>query len=98
MAKRLNVSWTEESKIQVDSIVEYLRDKWTEKEVDEFLDLLLHFEKTISQFPKTFKESWHYKGCRLGFVHRHVTAIYKISRSTIVVLTVFDNRSNKYKR
>lgn len=98
MAKRLSVFWTEESKIQVDLIIEYLRDKWSEKEIDEFLDLLMHFEKIISQFPKSYKESKHYKGCRLGYVDRHVTAIYKISKSNIIILTVFDNRTNTHER
>ena len=65
MAGRYSVAWTEESKTQVDNILKYLRDNWSEKECKDFLDILYHFEQTISAFPKSFKESKKYKGCRL---------------------------------
>lgn len=93
MAGRYNVNWTAEAKDQVDQILVYLKANWSEKECKDFLDILFHFENTISAFPKSFKESKKFKGCRLGFVHRHITAIYKLSRKTITVLTVIDNRS-----
>jgi plasmid stabilization system protein ParE len=94
MAKRYKVIWTQESKNQVDNILSFLKHKWSEKEASDFLDLLLHFELTISQFPKSFKESSKFKGCRLGLVHRHVTAVYKLSGKEITILTVLDNRSH----
>ena len=94
MAKKYKVSWSQESKHQIDAILNYLRQKWSEKEADNFLDLLLHFERTISQFPKSFKASAKYKNCRLGLVHKYVTAIYKMSGNQIIILTVFDNRMN----
>lgn len=94
MAGMYNVAWTDEAKDQVDKILKYLRDHWSEKECRDFLDILYHFEQTISTFPKSFKESKKYKGCRLGFVHRHITAIYKLSKKSITILTVTDNRSS----
>lgn len=94
MAKKFSVSWSQESKTQIDRILNYLQQNWSEKEADNFLDLLIHFERTISQFPKSFKASAKFKNCRLGLVHKHVTAIYKISGNQIVILTVFDNRMN----
>ena len=93
MADRYNVTWTSEAKFQVDQILTYLKENWSEKECKDFLDLLFHFEITISSFPKSFKESKKFKDCRLGFVHRHITAVYKLSRKSITILTVIDNRS-----
>lgn len=90
---KYNVTWTNEAKFQVDQILIYLKDNWSEKEHKDFLDILYHFEQTISAFPKSFKEATKFKGCRLGFVHRHITAIYKLSRRNITILTVIDNRS-----
>lgn len=48
---------------------------------------------TFSSFPNSYKESKRFKGCRLGFVHRHITPVYKLSRKSITILTVIDNRS-----
>lgn len=96
MEGKFEVEWTPESKIQIDLIVRYLREDWSEREVDDFLDLLFHFQKTIAQFPNAFKKSKTFRGCRAGFVHKNITAVYYILKEKIVVITVFDNRSNKY--
>jgi len=93
MAGRYKVAWTKEAQTQVDIILKHIKDNRSEKECKDFLDLLYHFEQTISRFPKSFKESKRYKGCRLGFVHKHITAIYKLYRQSITILTVIDNGS-----
>lgn len=93
MAAKYDVSWTTEAKTQVDLILDYLKANWSEIECENFLDLLVHFERTISFFPKSFKKSNKYKGCRLGYIHKHITAIYKISRNKVSILTIVDNRS-----
>jgi len=93
MGKKYKVTWTLESKRQVDIILHFLKLKWGEKEASEFLGLLLNFELTISRFPKSFKESSTYKECRIGFIHKHITALYSLSKTEITILTVFDNRS-----
>jgi len=94
MAVKYIVTWTPESKIKVDDIIQYLSKNWGDVEVENFLDLLQHFEKTIASFPHTFKSSSKFLNCRLGLVHKHVTAIYKVSNKSIVILTVLDNRSD----
>lgn len=97
MVVKYKVVWTLEAKSQVDNIIFYLRKEWSESEVKDFLDILYHFEQTISAFPKSFKVSKKFKGCRLGFVHRHITGIYRISGKTITILTIIDNRSRHKK-
>ena len=93
MAEPFKVFWTTEATQKVNKILAYLGEHWRQRECDDFLDLLLHFEKTITYFPKSLKESRKFKGCRIGFVHRHITAIYKISKKSVTILTVIDNRS-----
>ena len=92
MAERYSVYWTSEAQLQVNRILQYILDNWTERECQDFLDILFHFERTIAAFPKLFKESHKLKGVRLGFVHKHITAVYKLSKNQITVLTVIDNR------
>lgn len=97
MAEKYSVNWSYEANNQVKAIIDFLKLNWNEKAAEDFLDLLFHFEKTISSFPKSFKVSNKYKGCRLGLVHQHVTAVYKIHKRQITILTVIDNRSNTTK-
>jgi plasmid stabilization system protein ParE len=94
MAGSYKVIWSQESKKQVDLICAFIKDKWTIKEADDFLDLLMHFERTISSFPKAFKSSPKNKLYRLGLIHKHTTAVYLIKKKTVLIITVFDNRTN----
>jgi plasmid stabilization system protein ParE len=95
MKKSYEVSWTNEANEKVALIYEYLIINWNEAVADNFLDLLFKFERNISFFPKSFKSSRKFKNCRLGLVHPHVSVIYKVKKNSIVILTVFDNRSNQ---
>ncbi len=95
MEKSYEVSWTNEANEKVALIYEYLIINWNEAVADNFLDLLFKFERNISFFPKSFKSSRKFKNCRLGLVHPHVSVIYKVKKNSIVILTVFDNRSNQ---
>lgn len=81
-------------KIRLTILFLTLEKIWGEKEVNDFLDTLFHFEKTVATFPKSFRESVKFKGYRLGYVHRHITAIYKITKRSVTVLTVIANRSS----
>lgn len=93
LKKKIDVYWTPEALTQVSNIISHLDYKWGDRGTKEFLALLRHFERVISSFPKSFKGSTKLKACRLGFIHRHITAIYRFDGITIVVLTVIDNRS-----
>jgi|SRR4051812_4897299 plasmid stabilization system protein ParE len=93
MAGKHNVVWSKESKKQVDLIYFSIKERWTQKEAEDFLDLLLHFQRIISEFPKAFKASPKNKNLRLGLIHRHLTAVYTIKKENIFIVTVFDNRS-----
>jgi plasmid stabilization system protein ParE len=94
MAGSLEVFYTVEAKSQLDAIINYLNDNWTNKEYNDFLDLLLHFENLIARFPNSFKKSRRFKNCRLGLVHRHISAVYSIANNKIIILTFIDNRSS----
>ncbi len=45
MAGTFKVSWTEEASNQVNQILKYLRENWSENECEDFLDLLLHLRR-----------------------------------------------------
>lgn len=93
MAGRLRVEWTRRAVKDVDRIFVYLQKNWTDREVKNFLEQLKRFEELIAQWPRSFKRSAKHKYRRLGLVHRHTTAVYRVYRDRIVIITVFDNRS-----
>lgn len=58
------------------------------------LDLVQEFEVFVARWPNGFKRSQRNKHHRLGLVHRNTTAVYRVYRDRIVIIAMFDNRSN----
>jgi hypothetical protein len=58
------------------------------------LDLVQEFEVLIALWPNGFKRSPRQKEHRLGCVHRNTTAVYRVHRDRVVIIAMFDNRSN----
>jgi hypothetical protein len=69
MADKRSVFWSEEAKKQVAATKEYVRQFWSEREVNVFLDLLNEFEILVQQFPNGYQASVVYPGCRCALIH-----------------------------
>ncbi|MFZ1664902.1 MAG: type II toxin-antitoxin system RelE/ParE family toxin [Flavobacteriales bacterium] len=93
MAAERSVFWSAEAKKQVAEAKEYVRQFWSEREVEAFLDLLSEFEILVKQFPNGYQTSEIYPGCRRAVIHPNVSVVYKVSAREIEVVTVYDNRS-----
>jgi plasmid stabilization system protein ParE len=52
-----SVFWTDQAQETAIDIVEYLRQAWTEKEVNAFLDEVDRTIKAIEIYPKLFRQS-----------------------------------------
>lgn len=95
MAGDRSVFWSGEAMFQVDLIKEYLRMSWSESEVEAFMNLLREFEALVKQFPHGYQASAIYPGCRRAVIHPNISVVYKVGRTEIEVVTVYDNRSVK---
>lgn len=98
MAVDRMVFWSAEAKDQVDTTKEYIRQLWSEHEVEAFLDLLHEFEILVKQFPNGYQASDLYSGCRRAVIHPNISVVYKVSSKEIEVVTVYDNRSSRRQR
>ena len=57
MRNKLDVIWSAESIQRTDQIIKFLNDKWTNKEIINFLEDLKSFEEIVSNFPEIYPES-----------------------------------------
>jgi len=55
--KKLTVYWTSETLKNASSIKNYLKENFSEKEVERFYSLLSSFEEAISIFPKLYPQT-----------------------------------------
>jgi plasmid stabilization system protein ParE len=94
MAEPRKVEWTARAERDLDRIHAFVLERWTQREADHLLDLVQEFERLIVRWPNGFKRSKRSKHHRLGLVHRNTTAVYRVYRDRVVIVTLFDNRSN----
>jgi hypothetical protein len=98
MAGKYKAIWSERSITDTDLICNFLLEIWTQKEVVMFLDHLREFEKLVCQYPEAYPISQKIKDCRLGLIHKNITAVYKVKNGSVFIVTLFDNRTkSKYR-
>ena len=89
----LNVEWSLEANQAFLQTVEQIREKWTEKEVENFITRTQQVIEHIGQNPAMYPFS------KKGLVHRAVISkqtslFYHIRVDKIVLLSFEDNRQN----
>ncbi|MBC30733.1 MAG: hypothetical protein CMH48_07785 [Muricauda sp.] len=93
----IEVKWTERSLSNAQDIKEYIRVKFTKKEVRKFENLLKQFETTVSNFPTLYPESENQKPLRRAVIHKHTTVYYIFKENAVTVIAMKDNRKLKPK-
>jgi plasmid stabilization system protein ParE len=94
MAAPRRIEWTGRAERDLDRIYNFVLELWSGREADRLLDLVQEFEVFVARWPNGFKRSSRNKQHRLGLVHRNTTAVYRVYRDRIVIIALFDNRSN----
>ena len=98
MAGKRNVEWSEAAVQQLDAFYYDIRDRFSSREAEAFLDMVQLFEALVSELPEAFVATRKRKNVRLGLIHRHVTAVYKVESNRVYIVTLFDNRTrNRYR-
>jgi plasmid stabilization system protein ParE len=94
MASELKVVWTDEAERQLDDLYSFILLRWTEREAMNMLLAVKTFEETIAKHPEAFREAPQRPGCRLALAHPNLTMVYRHRADEIIILSVFDNRSD----
>ena len=74
--------------------LDQIRDYWSERIKDEFLDRFKSKVVQISRFPESISQSTKQDGLFKAVVDRNTSFIYRINKDSIEIITVFDNRQN----
>lgn len=91
------VRWTIESIRTFDKIIRYLENKWTEKEIENFIkateSIVTYISENLQMFRKTNKKNIHE-----ALVTPNNLLIYKNYSSHIDLITFWDTRKNPRKK
>ena len=94
----LNIRWTIRADIKLDQLIIYLESEWGESVVKAFMRKLYDFLEILSEFPEIGSMQYPEKGIRGFALTKQVTIFYKIDSNQIILLDIFDNRSDPKKK
>ncbi|MDX5345926.1 MAG: type II toxin-antitoxin system RelE/ParE family toxin [Hymenobacteraceae bacterium] len=97
MKNGYKVVWTNRALTDLDVILAYLAEKWSDKEVTDFVRKLDKRLQLISHRPLLYPSTPARKNVRRSVLTEQTTIYYRISKSAIEVLTLFDNRQSPSK-
>ena len=94
---KLKIFWTEEALETFTQIVDYIRDNWSQKEVDHFVDTTEKVIGFISENPFLFRRT-NLKSVREALISHQTLLIYKVYKERIDLLIFWDTRRNPLKK
>jgi len=97
MKNGYKIVWTNKALANLDNIIQYLTDNWTEKEISKFFRKLDHRIYLISQRPLLYPLTNSRKNVRRSVLTSQITIYYRTNKQAVEILTLFDNRQNPSK-
>jgi plasmid stabilization system protein ParE len=94
MKNGYRIDWSEEAINNLDSIIDYLSSKWTNREIRNFYKLLDKKLVLISKNPNLFSYSELKLNVKRCVLSKQTTIYFEVNDHNIVILTLFDNRKN----
>ena len=95
MAKE--IIWSPRSEASFYKVVEYLKENWSDKEIDNFLAATEKVINYISEHPLMFRKT-NKKNIHEALVTPQNLLIYKIYVDRIVLITFYDTRQSPRKK
>lgn len=98
MKSGYKILWSDHAIFELKETIEYLENKWTEKELRTFSVKLDHTIELISKSPEIFPISIEKNNIRKAVVEKHNNLYYRINKNTIEIISLYANRKNPIKK
>ena len=98
MKSGYKILWTDHAISELKETIEYLENKWTERELRRFSAKLDHTIELISKSPEIFPVSLEKKNIRKAVVEKHNNLYYRTNKNSIEIVSLFSNRKNPNKK
>ena len=94
MVFKMNLFWTNEAVSNLENILNYLADKWTDRELNNFKMLLSRQINLIKKYPKIFPDSESNPRLRKAVLSSQTILFYELKNQIIYIIYLFN--SNQY--
>lgn len=80
--------------LKLTQLLDYLREEWSDKVRNEFIEKLNRVILIIRKNPEGFEHSKFVKGLHRCVVTKQTSLFYKFDKRNIYIVSLFDNRRN----
>ena len=94
MASEFKLFWTDEAIHNLEQILDYLKTRWTQREVERFKIQLSRQLNLILQNPKLFSISQHNLRLRKAVLSKQTTIFHELSGNTINLIYLFNTKQD----
>ena len=94
MVSEYKVFWTDEAINNLESILNYLKNNWTQREIDNFKKKLGNQIKLIENNPGIFPRSNYNSRLRKAVLSKQTTIFYEVSGHVIYLAYLFNNQQS----
>jgi len=98
MISGYRILWTDFALIELEATIEYLLEKWTEKELESLALKIEEALELISMNPNLFQFSDVKKGIRRVVIAKYNTMYYRTKEDSVEIISFFSNRQNPSRR
>lgn len=91
------IVWSKRALSDLDEIICYLQENWTEKEIRKFSQKLDHLLDILQSQPFLFPESGVICNTYRAVLSKHISIYYQVGKNEIHLITLFDNRQDPEK-
>ena len=97
MELRKPLIWSPEADFDLEGILNYLENNWTENVISDFLNELFKILDWITENPQIFMESSKKSQIRKFVLSKHHTLYFEVFDTHINLLRIFDSRQDPKK-
>jgi plasmid stabilization system protein ParE len=94
MAYDYKLFWSDEAINNLESILDYLQNRWTQREIDKFKKQLSKQLNLITSNPLIFPKSDYNPRLRKAVLSKQTTIFYEISEKRINLVFLFNNQQD----
>jgi plasmid stabilization system protein ParE len=93
------ILWADSAKLSFNKIVEYLKENWTEREIEKFINRTNEVLSTLKRYPEMCRPSLKRKNVRIALLNKHTQMIYhyKPGKKQIEVLLFWGMKQDPVK-
>jgi len=91
------ITWTDNAQEDLQRIIDYLTENWSEKDADNFLEKLFIRLDILSKSPLIGKKSDKLSSVRRIVITKRNLLFYTVEGDNIIIQDIFDTRQNPSK-